>query len=82
MKISNHNSTWIEHFRRIEGQDYGKLLWNIRKKAENWDIVRPFKGLLDCYIETGTEHQMLRLCNDDDVDDFDAQVTVHRDKFL
>jgi len=54
-----------------------------QEKAGNRDIVRPLKGLLESYIETETEHQVLGPCNeDDDVDDFDVQVTVHHDTFL
>ena len=42
-----------------------------QEKAESRDTVRPSKRLLDCYIETGTEHQVLSPCNDDDGDDDD-----------
>ena len=54
-----------------------------QEKTGNKDTERPLKRLLDCYTETGAGHQVLSPCKvDDDVDDFEVQVTVHRDKFL
>jgi hypothetical protein len=46
-----------------------KALMKYQEKAENRDTVRPLKRLLDCYIEAGTEYQVLSPCDDDDDDD-------------